>query len=253
MRDTSIAWERLPRFFQRASERKKRHLRIRDYCALPAALPWIAGLPRVELIGTGPDIGKLTRTLIGQKRVFGRLLHTAYLVPESLEGFFSGSSQANLRKSSNAAKRDGYFASWLCGAELLSAVNVILVDRLSGKGQLDAEGLYRNTRISLEGAEGVVVFSPDGNPVSVIVGKRLDGIFLHRLALGSEPGRPRWLAFATLITEGHERGVRLIIGERVWAMGRGDILFQERLGFIPVNLRIVVQQVSPLRFQVLSR
>ena len=252
MKETSISWDGLPTFFQRASERKKSHLRLRDYLALPAAVPWIAGLRKVEFVGTESEVLQLTQVLFGRKRVLGRLLHTAYPLPESLEGFFSGSSQANLRKSSNAAKRDGYSASWLRGAELLTAVNTILVDRLSDKGQLDSEGLYRNTRVAVNESEGVVVFSPGGTPVSVIVGMRLNGVFLHRLAIGSEHGRARWLAFATLVTEGHSRGVRLIIGERVWAMGRGDILFQERLRFMPVNLRIIVEQVSSLQFQILN-
>jgi len=253
MKRTSISWEALPVFLQRASERKVKKLRIRDFFLLPQAASWTLRLPKLEIVGSETDTANLTRILLGRKKRFGRLLHTAYLIPENLEGFFSGSSQANLRKSSNAAKRDGYSASWLQGAELLSAVNVVLADRQSTKGELTAEGLYLATRVAVDELEGVVVFSPAGNPVSVIIGLRLEGFFLHRLAVGSEQGRPRWLAFATLISESHSRGVRIILGERVWAMGRGDILFQERLGFSPVNLRFVMQKESPVRFRVAIR
>jgi len=249
----AISWEQLPTFFKTKSERKKNGLRLRDYVALPAALPWVLRLPKLKFVGSNAEIERLSRTLVGKRKVVGRLLHTAYFVPDSLEGFFAGQSQANLRKSSNAAKRDGYAASWQQGAELLSAVNEILIGRQSKKGEMHPAGLQKNTRVSLQEAEGVVVVSPEGAPVSVIVGMRIGGVFTLRLAIGSEHGRPRWLAFATLITEGHERGVRLILAERVWALARGDVVFQERLGFVPVNLQLSIQKDTPLLFQLVDQ
>lgn len=253
MNQSPISWENLPKVFQRIAVRKPKKLRITDLLMLPTAIPWIVKLGKLEFLGPNTEIDRLTRTLFGRRRFVGRLLHTAYFIPESLDGFFTGSSQANLRKSSNAARRDGFTATWSSGEELLAAVNSIFAERQSKKGELNALGLYRNTRVGVDEAEGVVVSSPDGRPVSVIVGLRVGGVFLHRLAIGSEHGRPRWLAFATLITEGHSRGVRLIVGERVWAMRQGDILFQNRLGFIPVNLTFTSHPVGALEFRIVPQ
>lgn len=250
MKLTPISWEGLPEFLRQAAEREPKRVKLADVVILPSAVKWVVGLNKAEVVGSKTEITRLTRTLLGTQKIFGSFLHTAYFLPDDLEGFFAGSARANLRKSSNAAIRDGFTAKWTDGPQLLDALNEVLIDRRSKKGYLDPDGLFRNTRVSLEEVEGVVVRSPDGSPVSVILGLRIDGLFLLRMALSSETGRARWLAFATLITEGHQRGIRTVIGERVWALGRGDVLFQERLGFVPVNLRFKVRKTDSVQCRI---
>ena len=252
MKLTPISWEGIPKFLRQVAERKPERVKLADVVTMPSAVKWVAGLNKIEVVGSKTEIARLTRTLFGTRKISGRFLHTAYFLPEDLEGFFSGSARANLRKSSNAAKRDGFTARWIHGPQLLDALNEVLIDRQSKKEHLNPDGLFRNTRVSLEEVEGVVVYSPDGSPVSIILGLRIDGLFLLRMALSSETGRARWLAFAILITEGHQRGIRTVIGERVWALGRGDIQFQERLGFVPVNLRFKVRNTDSVQCRIVS-
>ena len=252
MKLTPISWEGIPKFLRQVAERKPKRVKLADVVTIPSALKWTVSLNKIDLIGSKTEIGRLTRTLEGTRRIFGRFLHTAFFLPADLDGYFSGSARANLRKSSNAAIRDGFTARWIDGPQLLDALNEVLTDRQSRKGRLDSDGLFRNARVLLEEVEGVVVYSPDGSPVSVILGLRIDGLFLLRMGLSSEHGHPRWLAFATLITDGHQRGIRTVIGERVWVMGRGDVQFQERLGFVPVNLRFKVRNTDSVQCRIVS-
>lgn len=249
---TPISWEGLPEFLRKVAERRLRRMKLADVADLPSAVKWVFSLNKIEVSGSKTEIAKLTRTLCGTHKLNGRFLHTAFFFPEDLERFFSGSARANLRKSSNAAVRDGFTAKWIEGPPLLEALNVVLANRQSKKGYLDSDGLFRHTRVSLTELAGVVVFSPNGVPVSIILGLQMNGLYLLRMAMSSEHGRPRWLAFATLITEGHQRGVRTVIGERVWALGRGDVLFQERLQFVPVNLSFKVCKTNPVRCRLIS-
>jgi hypothetical protein len=111
-------------------------------------------------------------------------------------------------------------------------------------GQFTRALFERSTRLNLDDACGIVVNDRNGHPISTMVGTQVGNVFVLRLGLGSVHGQPRWLATAALFAELHSRGVRLILGERMWALTRGNVTFQERLGFSPINLKLSARENS---------
>jgi hypothetical protein len=176
-----------------------------------------------------------------------RIARAALRLPEDRATYLRGRPRQAVRTNLRHAETEGITSHTLHAVEEQEAA---LKAFFSSNGFTDEDRLYVKRKLDVNPGDQEFFASrdKDGNTIAVAAVVVADGCALlvfHHSAPGDSAWKARYALTVHIINTLIDRGARIMLVGSALTLEPGLRYFQQRLGFVPVNIRVVPRSAAP--------